>query len=115
MGQKDWVGLSWLSLALGIVLASPAVFAFPDDEVQRGVAFVGGVVIAVLSGLALLTHGRWEGWFSFLLISLVVGAIVFIAPITLRYNGDDAATWAPVLVGVAVAVISFAQLWRYTA
>jgi hypothetical protein len=116
MQPNSLIGASWITLALGIVLAVAAwPLGFPQGE-PTVTALIGGVLIAALSIGALATHGRWQGWFNFLLLNLLLGAIVFIAPIVLRF--DEKATmagWTYVIVGLAVAIVSIAQLWRYTA
>jgi hypothetical protein len=116
--KDDWEARNlpaadWITIALAVALiASPWLLAFPAGAAST-VAVASGVLMGGAALLSLLTHDRWHGWVNFVLANLVFGAVVFIAPIVLRYE-SAVAIWTYVIVGFAVAALAFVQLWRFT-
>jgi hypothetical protein len=115
MHNNNLIGASWITLILAVVLAvAPFVVAFPTGATTT-ISIAYGVIIAVFSLCAIALNRSWSGWFNFILLNMVLGAIVAISPIVLHF--DDAATiagWVYVLVGLGVWIIAFVQMWRYT-
>ena len=93
------------NLILGAFLFfSPWIFSFvPGTENWN--AWVGGIVIAVLSVTALSTFAEWVEW-----LNLVLGLWILVSPWVLKFSGSIDAIRTNVIVGAGVAVIAAMQL-----
>ena len=112
MDSRSLAAISWLTLAVGVVLiVTPWLFGFPVGIASTD-AMIVGAIVAIASLLALMVHDRWEAWPNLVLFNLVLGAWVFISPLLFHYNTDDAATWIHMVGGTAIGVLATIQMWR---
>jgi SPW repeat len=105
---------TWLTLVLGIfLLVSPWIVGYAGTVEPMANAVFAGVLIVVLSGLALNMYGRWpNGWLSLVLLNMMLGMEMIVVPQLLKFN--DAGTWVQVLIGLAVIVLAVIEMWRVT-
>ncbi len=112
MQPNSIITMCWVSVGLAVVLiVTPFIFGFATQP-QLVASLLGGGAVAVLSGAAIATHRTWESWATMLVLNLVAGAAIFFSPLILHYNDNNAATWIHMLVGTAISVIAFIQIWN---
>ena len=68
-------------------------------------AFLGGIVIVVLSIAALAAFAVWEEW-----LNLIVGLWLIVSPWVLKFQGTHALR-VDVVIGIIVAVLAAIELW----
>lgn len=99
-----------ISLILGgIIFIAPWAFGYSGDTTAMAVSWVAGVLIVVCAAIALSQYTR-----LFREINIALGILTAAAPWIARFNTDDAATSAHVILGILVAVVSAGELliWR---
>jgi SPW repeat len=112
MESRNLVTISWLTVGVGLILVvSPFVFAFPAG-IATNESVVSGILIGIMSLVALMVHNRWKAWPNLVLFNLLSGAGVFISPMLFHYNTEDAATWIQIVGGIVVMIIATVQMWR---
>ncbi len=95
-----------LILVLGLwLIVTPWAFAYPAQSAQMINAVVSGLVIAVLAAFEL-----YKTYFWAVVLNLLVGVWVAVAPWVLRMAGDRPVLWNELIVGVAVAVLAVWEL-----
>ena len=93
------------NLILGAFLFfSPWIFDFASGA-ESWNAWVGGIVIGILSIAALLAFAEWSEW-----LNLVLGLWTLVSPWVLKISGSTDAMRTNVIVGLSVAVIAAIQL-----
>ncbi|NIR32913.1 MAG: SPW repeat protein [Gammaproteobacteria bacterium] len=96
--QARWQ--DWVSLVFAIWLfLSPFIFEYRDVGAAAWNAYVFGVVIAIMSIVALVERRIWEEW-----IDLIVGIWLVIAPFVLGFTTEPAAMWNHVILGVLLVI-----------
>lgn len=106
MEQRQNAYIDWINLVLAITLfISPWVFDFPAGTASVN-AMIVGLVIGVVAISALVSFALWEEW-----INLVLGFWTFFSPFILAFGSATAATWAHVIIGLAVAILAGVELW----
>jgi uncharacterized membrane protein HdeD (DUF308 family) len=97
----------WINLICGVLLfVSPWALGFSGDLMAARTAWVGGVIIFIMGVAALMQFAEWEEW-----VTLIVGALVIIAPWALGFAAIHAAMWSCVVLGVIVALSSISEIW----
>lgn len=95
-----------LNLILGAALfISPWVFGFAPGLTTQN-ALVCGIIIAVLSLMALSAFAEWEEW-----LNLIVGLWVLVSPWVLGFAGATTATRVHVVIGAIVAIVAAIEIW----
>jgi hypothetical protein len=104
---------TWISLGLAaVLLVSPWVFAFPAGAATIS-PVVGGLLVGGAAILALLLHRRGsEFWLNYVLVNMVFGAWVFLAPLLLHFNDAYPATWVHMIIGLVVIILATSEVWR---
>jgi hypothetical protein len=104
---KEWNNAKLCDVAnliLGAILFfSPWIFGFANG-MQSQNAYIGGIIIMVLSIAALAAFAVWEEW-----LNLIVGLWVIVSPWVLGFAGT--ARTVDVVIGVLVAVLAALELW----
>ena len=96
-----------INLICGALLfISPWITGFAAEGRAASTAWVGGIVIVVMAGAALLQFAEWEEW-----VALVVGVLVVIAPWVLGFATIHSAAVVCVVLGIIVALSSIWELW----
>ena len=96
-----------INLICGALLfISPWIAGFAAQGRAASTAWVGGVVIVVMAGAALLQFAEWEEW-----VALVVGVLMVIAPWALGFAAVQSAAIVCVVLGIIVALSSIWELW----
>jgi uncharacterized membrane protein HdeD (DUF308 family) len=105
LGEKNVQ--DWINLVCGVLLfVSPWALGFSGDLMAARTAWVGGVIIFIMGGAALMQFAEWEEW-----VALIVGALVIVAPWVLGFAAIHAAMWSCVVLGVIVALSSISEIW----
>jgi hypothetical protein len=92
------------NLVLGAALLfSPWIFGFAAGP-QSLNAWIGGIVIAILSIAALAAFAVWEEW-----LNLIAGLWAIVSPWLLKFQGTTAMT-VHVVIGVIVAALAAIEL-----
>ena len=94
-------------LACGVLLfAAPWAMGFSGDMTAARVAWVGGVVIAVMALAALVQFAEWEDW-----VALIAGVAMIVAPWALGFSSAPEAVWTFVVLGLVTAIASLSEIW----
>src|ERR1700683_4879556 len=97
----------WINLICGVLLfVSPWALGFSGDLMAARTAWVGGVIIFIMGVAALMQFAEWEEW-----VTLIVGALVIIAPWVFGFTAIHVAMWSCVVLGVIVALSSISEIW----
>ena len=97
----------WINLICGVLLfVSPWGLGFSGDLMAARTAWVGGAIIFIMGVAALMQFAEWEEW-----VTLIVGALVIVAPWALGFAAIRAAMWSCVVLGVIVALSSISEIW----
>jgi hypothetical protein len=104
---------TWINVALAVLfLVSPWIFSFPAGAISLN-SVVSGLMVGVVSLAAIFAQRLGsETWLSLVLLDMVLGAWVFLAPLMLHFNDADAQTWISMLGGIAIALLAAAEVWR---
>lgn len=101
----------WITGLLGLLLGlAPFVLGFAGYGVALWVNLILGVLILVISAVALSTNwpeSRWPQW-----LLAVGGLVAVVAPFIFGYSGVSAALWTDVVLGVLLMVIGGAYAMR---
>jgi O-antigen/teichoic acid export membrane protein len=112
MENQNLATLSWLTLAIGVILiVAPLLLGFPAG-IATSNSLISGLLVTILSLAALRFHSRWEAWGNLVLFNLVLGSWVFISPLLFHFNTNDAATWIYDIGGIALMALATVQMWR---
>jgi uncharacterized membrane protein HdeD (DUF308 family) len=96
-----------INLICGVLLfIAPWIAGFAGEGHAAWTSWIGGVVIVVMAGAALLQFAEWEEW-----VALVVGVLVVIAPWVLGFATIQSAAVVSVVLGIIVALSSVWELW----
>jgi uncharacterized membrane protein HdeD (DUF308 family) len=96
-----------INLICGVLLfIAPWIAGFAGEGHAAWTSWIGGVVIVVMAGAALLQFAEWEEW-----VALVVGVLMVIAPWVLGFSAVQSAAVVCVVLGIIVALSSIWELW----
>ncbi len=97
----------YANLVLGVLLfLSPWALGYADAEMAARTAWIGGIVIAILSLAAIVNFAEWEEW-----LTLLMGATVIIAPYFFGFSDVRNAVAAHNVIGLLVVLASGWELW----
>lgn len=97
----------YANLVLGILLfLSPWSLGYADAEMAARTAWIGGIVIAILSLAAIVNFAEWEEW-----LTLLMGVAVIIAPYFFGFSNIQHAVAAHNVIGLLVVLASGWELW----
>ena len=97
----------YANLVLGVLLfLSPWALGYADAEMAARTAWIGGIIIAILSLAAIVNFAEWEEW-----LTLLVGLAVIIAPYFFGFSNITNAVAAHYVVGILVVLASGWELW----
>lgn len=110
MFQKNWRDETYfdvVNLALGVFLfLSPWIFGFTSG-LARHTSWMAGTAIAVLALFAIVDFFESEEWSN-----LAIGLWVAICGWIVGFGRDTAAMHVHFIVGLSVAALAAAELWR---
>jgi hypothetical protein len=99
--------LDRVSLTLAAVLfLSPWALGFSDIAMAARTAWVGGILLALVSALATRHFSEWEEW-----VNLAVGVGLIAAPWVLKFRSAGDAVGVFTGVGIIIATIALAEIW----
>ncbi len=107
--QKQLKPRSWIdgtNLFLGAILFTVPWFVGPSTLAVEWNAWIIGGLVAFNAGFALAGFAAWEEW-----TNLVLGLWAAISPWLFGFQGNVAATWTYVTLGLVVARLAGYQLW----
>ncbi len=95
-----------LALAAGLFL-SPWFLEFTTAAAASRNAWMCGAAVGLVSLAAIFAYAEWQEW-----VSLALGLWVAISPWVLGFHDTvSSATRAGVVVGIAIAAFTVAELW----
>jgi heme/copper-type cytochrome/quinol oxidase subunit 3 len=89
-----------------ILFLSPWMLGFSYEAAGLN-AWASGLLLGLVSVLAILTYAEWEEW-----IDLALGAWILASPWALNFPAGSAATKVHVFIGLIVTVLAVAELWK---
>lgn len=101
---QPWLNLFWALL----LLLSPFVTGYTDDQNATWHACIAAVAIAVLALAAVSAYAEWEDWFT-----LAIGLWMVIAPWGLGFTAIAQAMWSHLVLGILVALTTAWELWHF--
>jgi len=97
----------YANLVLGVLLfLSPWALGYADAEMAARTAWIGGIIIAILSLAAIVNFAEWEEW-----LNLLVGFAVIVSPAFFGFSQVMNAVAAHYVLGVLVVLVSGWELW----
>ena len=96
-----------VSIMLAILLVlSPWMLGFPYETAALN-AWASGLVLGLVSVMALLAYSEWEEW-----VDLGVGLWILASPWVLGFEAGSAASRVHVMAGSVVTVLAAVELWK---
>lgn len=96
-----------VSIMFAILLAlSPWMLGFPYETAAVN-AWASGLVLGLVSVMALLAYSEWEEW-----VDLAVGLWILVSPWVLGFDAGSAASKVHVMIGSVVTVLAAVELWK---
>jgi SPW repeat len=106
---SDWNVQDAINLiAAALLFVSPWAMRYSGDATAARTAWIGAIVIAVLSIAALMQFAEWEEW-----VTMVVGLSLIAAPWGLGFAAVSHALAAFVVLGVMIVALSASKLWIF--
>src|SRR5271165_2409779 len=100
--------LDRVSLSLAVLLFfSPWIMGYTDLALATQAAWIGALVVAIVSAAATFHFSEWEEWVNFL-----AGVLIVATPWVLHFQryGDAVAAFA--CIGVMITTIALSELWE---
>ncbi|WP_374545895.1 SPW repeat protein [Rhodoblastus sp.] len=97
----------YASFGLGVLLiVSPWALGYSDHEMATRAAWLGGLIVMMMSFAEILKFVEWEEW-----VNLLVGLAVIVAPFVLGFGDVARAVAAHNVLGLLIALASATELW----
>jgi hypothetical protein len=97
----------YANFVLGVLLfVSPWALGYADQEMAARIAWIGGLIVAILSFAAIIKFAEWEEW-----VNLLVGLAVIVSPFAFGFTGVTHAVLAHYVLGFLIAIASATELW----
>lgn len=93
-------------LFAAILFVSPWLLGFSYETAGLN-AWASGLLLGLVSVVAILSYAEWEEW-----IDLALGAWILGSPWVLGFPADAAATKVHVMIGLIVTVLAAIELWK---
>lgn len=99
----------YANFILGVLLfVSPWALGYADQEMAARIAWIGGLIVAILSFAAIIKFAEWEEW-----INLLVGLAVIASPYAFGFTNVTNAVLAHYVLGILIVVSAASELWQF--
>ncbi len=107
MNRRDARFQDYANLVLGVLLfIAPWALNYTNEMMAARVAWIGGLVVAILSLAAIFKFAEWEEW-----VNLLIGAGVFISPYVFHFMHVMHAVATHYVLGVLIVIAAATELW----
>ncbi|WP_298355519.1 SPW repeat protein [Rhodoblastus sp.] len=97
----------YANFVLGVLLfIAPWALNYTHEMMAARVAWIGGLVVAILSLAAILRFAEWEEW-----VNLLIGAGVFISPYVFHFMQVTHAVATHYVLGALIVIAAATELW----
>jgi hypothetical protein len=97
----------YANFVLGVLLfVSPWALGYADQEMAARIAWIGGLIVAILSFAAIVQFAEWEEW-----VNLLVGLAVIASPYVFGFTHVMHAVMAHYVLGILIVIAAATELW----
>ncbi len=97
MKKRRWQDVVTLIMGLWLFVSPFVLHYYLDETYAAPNAFVYGLALTAISGIALIKPEAWEEW-----VNLLIGLWLIAAPFVLGFEISIVATWNHLILGVLV-------------